>query len=111
MEWQRAALREKAALEALAERERVAYAQVDWHDFVVVETVDYQAGEQGHFPPPTTPARVGARTLALERLETAHPDGQCDYGGQLLMGRIIEDEARVEISHLSKEQEGSLLGR
>lgn len=41
----------------------VAYAQIDWHDFVVVETVDYVPGEVGNFPPPTTPDEVGARVL------------------------------------------------
>lgn len=41
----------------------VAYAQIDWHDFVVVETVDYMPGEIGNFPPPTTPDEVGARVL------------------------------------------------
>lgn len=41
----------------------VAYAQIDWHDFVVVETVDYQPFEHGNFPPPTTPDEVGARVL------------------------------------------------
>ena len=25
----------------------VAYAQIDWHDFVVVETVDFQQDEAG----------------------------------------------------------------
>ncbi|CAG2064894.1 unnamed protein product [Timema podura] len=45
------------------EKERVAYAQIDWHDFVVVETVDYQPFEQGNFPAPTTPDEVGARVL------------------------------------------------
>ena len=25
----------------------VAYTQIDWHDFVVVETVDFQPNEQG----------------------------------------------------------------
>ncbi|KAF4520235.1 hypothetical protein B566_EDAN009960 [Ephemera danica] len=51
------------------EKERVAYAQIDWHDFVVVETVDYQPFEHGHFPPPTTPDEVGARVLMQERIE------------------------------------------
>nr|CAD7266173.1 unnamed protein product [Timema shepardi] len=37
--------------------------QIDWHDFVVVETVDYQPFEQGNFPAPTTPDEVGARVL------------------------------------------------
>lgn len=47
----------------------VAYAQIDWHDFVVVETVDYQPHETGNFPAPTTPDEVGARVLMQERLE------------------------------------------
>lgn len=47
----------------------VAYAQIDWHDFVVVETVDYQPFEIGNFPPPTTPEEVGARILIQERFE------------------------------------------
>ncbi|XP_063216659.1 splicing factor 3A subunit 1 [Bacillus rossius redtenbacheri] len=51
------------------EKERVAYAQIDWHDFVVVETVDYQPFEQGNFPPPTTPDEVGARVLMQTRIE------------------------------------------
>lgn len=47
----------------------VAYAQIDWHDFVVVETVDFQYGEIGNFPPPTTPDQVGVRTLMQERVD------------------------------------------
>lgn len=27
----------------------VAYASIDWHDFVVVETVDFQPNETGEF--------------------------------------------------------------
>ncbi|XP_059611337.1 splicing factor 3A subunit 1 [Phlebotomus argentipes] len=54
--------------EEKVERERVAYAQIDWHDFVVVEIVDYQPYETGNFPPPTTPDEVGARVLMEERI-------------------------------------------
>lgn len=46
----------------------VAYASIDWHDFVVVEAVDYQPYETGNFPPPTNPDEVGARVLMEERL-------------------------------------------
>ncbi|CAG0893723.1 unnamed protein product, partial [Cyprideis torosa] len=51
----------------------VAYAQIDWHDFVVVETVDYQPWETGQFPGPTTPEEVGARVLMEERGGAAPP--------------------------------------
>lgn len=37
------------------EAERKAYAQIDWHDFVIVETVVFdEADEQTDLPPPTT---------------------------------------------------------
>ncbi|XP_065169774.1 splicing factor 3A subunit 1 [Atheta coriaria] len=68
-EWQRYQEQQRAREEEILERERVAYAQIDWHDFVVVETVDYQPFEMGNFPPPTTPEEVGARILIQERLE------------------------------------------
>ncbi|XP_013393875.1 splicing factor 3A subunit 1-like [Lingula anatina] len=68
VEWQKFQEREKRKEEEALEKERVAYAQVDWHDFVVVETVDFQHHEQGNFPPPTTPEEVGARMLAQERV-------------------------------------------
>ncbi len=53
-----------------AERERISYAQIDWHNFVVVETVDYQPWEVGNFPPPTNPTEVGARVLMQRRIES-----------------------------------------
>lgn len=56
-----------------AERERISYAQIDWHSFVVVETVDYQPWEVGNFPPPTNPTEVGARVLIQRRAETLPP--------------------------------------
>lgn len=68
-EWQKYQEAQKAKEEEILERERVAYAQIDWHDFVVVETVDYQPFEIGNFPPPTTPEEVGARILIQERME------------------------------------------
>ena len=68
-DWQRHQEAQKRREEEEAERERVSYAQIDWHDFVVVETVDYQPFEIGNFPPPTTPEEVGARILLQERYE------------------------------------------
>ncbi|KAL7671734.1 hypothetical protein ACOME3_006637 [Neoechinorhynchus agilis] len=59
--------RERSRIEQAAERERVAYARIDWHDFVVVETVDYHQDELGDFPMPTNPAEVGARLIQEER--------------------------------------------
>jgi len=93
-EWQKFQLREKAREDELIEKERVAYAQIDWHDFVVVETVDYQPNELGNFPPPTTPQDVGARVVAQERLELTGSNMGMDSA--TMIERIIEDETRIE---------------
>lgn len=47
VEWAKYQERERKKEEEEREKERVAYSQIDWHDFVVVETVDFQPNEQG----------------------------------------------------------------
>lgn len=77
-EWTRILEAEKRREEEEAERERIQYAQIDWHDFVIVETVDYQLNETGNFPPPTTPEQVGSRLLLQQRLEANGDEGVVD---------------------------------
>lgn len=105
VEWERVQQRERAQEDEMAEKERVAYAQIDWHDFVVVETVDYQPNEVGNFPPPTTPADVGARVIVQERIESGQLDASAlDQNGRLLMERILEDESRVAEESIPKDK-------
>lgn len=99
VEWERADQREKAKEHEIAEKERIAYAQIDWHDFVVVETVDFQPHEMGNFPPPTTPADVGARVIALERLEASGVAPTSanleELSSHMYVEKILADESRV----------------
>lgn len=74
LEWTKLVEAERRKEQEEAEKERMQYAQIDWHDFVVVETVDYQPGEQGLFPPPTTPEQVGSRILLQQRIEEQGQD-------------------------------------
>ncbi|KAI9273660.1 Pre-mRNA splicing factor PRP21 like protein-domain-containing protein [Sporodiniella umbellata] len=51
------------------EKERMAYASVDWHDFVVVETVEFtDADEQADLPPPMSLAELENMSMAQKRL-------------------------------------------
>ncbi|KAK7454123.1 hypothetical protein BaRGS_00039595 [Batillaria attramentaria] len=86
VEWLKFQEREKKKEEDALERERVAYAQIDWHDFVVVETVDFQQNETGNLPPPTTPDEVGARILTQERYER----------GEIAMDDAVEMEVESD---------------
>ena len=52
-EWLKFQETQKAKKEEEAEKEKLSYAQIDWHDFVVVETVLFtEADDQAQLPPP-----------------------------------------------------------
>jgi hypothetical protein len=54
LEWDKA--QEAAAQEEAdeRERERIAMLSIDWHEFVVVETIDFFDDEDEELPPPLT---------------------------------------------------------
>uniref|UniRef100_A0A1B6CAA6 Splicing factor 3A subunit 1 n=1 Tax=Clastoptera arizonana TaxID=38151 RepID=A0A1B6CAA6_9HEMI len=106
-EWLRYQEAQRRKEEQMLEKERVAYAQIDWHDFVVVETVDYIPGEVGNFPAPTTPDEVGARVLMQERLEeggggTAGEENEMQIGSD---GEAEENDEEGDEDESSEEEE------
>uniref|UniRef100_A0A915LCR9 Ubiquitin-like domain-containing protein n=2 Tax=Meloidogyne javanica TaxID=6303 RepID=A0A915LCR9_MELJA len=64
--------------DAEVEQERMAYNQIDWHDFVVVQTVDFQPSETLNLPSLCTPRDVGARILLQQRTEAAKAAAEID---------------------------------
>lgn len=81
---------QKQKKEEEAEKEKLEYAQIDWHDFVVVETVLFEeADDQADLPPP--PSLNDLQSASLEqkaamslqphdrRIEEAMPTSE-DYG-------------------------------
>ncbi|KAJ2947293.1 hypothetical protein O0L34_g17009 [Tuta absoluta] len=98
--WHSHQARRKAADEARIEKERLAYASIDWHDFVVVETVDYPAGEPGDFPPPTTPLEVGARVLAQERGEDITTGNQEDDDTEMQLESDTDSESDEDLAEM-----------
>lgn len=67
-EWNRMLEVEQKRHEEAQEKEKLLYSQIDWHDFVIVETIDYQPDERGEYPP-TTADQVGTRLLIQQRYE------------------------------------------
>ncbi|XP_014098731.1 splicing factor 3A subunit 1 isoform X3 [Bactrocera oleae] len=96
--WQKHQEAQRRREEEKVEKERVAYAQIDWHDFVVVETVDYQPFETGNFPPPTTPEEVGARVLMEERL--LEEDGDIEMQIESEEEESQEETVRLKLSQM-----------
>ncbi|KAH9905317.1 Pre-mRNA splicing factor PRP21 like protein-domain-containing protein [Xylariomycetidae sp. FL2044] len=91
-EWLKHQEDEKQKKEEDDEKERLSYAQIDWHDFVVVETVVFtDADDQANLPPPTSLSELQYASLEQKakvsvsanlRIEEAMPtDEDASYGG------------------------------
>ena len=89
-EWVKFQEEQKQKKEEEAEKEKLEYAQIDWHDFVVVETVLFEeADDQADLPPPASLndlqsaslEQKGAMSLQSHdrRIEEAMPTDE-DYG-------------------------------
>ena len=88
-EWVKFQEEQKHKKEEEAEKEKLEYAQIDWHDFVVVETVLFEeADDQADLPPPTSLNDLQSASLEQKaamslqphdrRIEEAMPTGE-DY--------------------------------
>lgn len=87
-EWFKYQDQQKAQKEAEAEQEKLSYAQIDWHDFVVVETVLFtEADDQAILPPPTqlndlqfaSLEQKGQTSLNNMRIEEAFPSEEDSF--------------------------------
>ena len=89
-EWVKFQEEQKQKKEEAVEKEHLEYAQIDWHDFVVVETVLFEeADDQADLPPPTSLNDLQSASLEQKaamslqphdrRIEEAMPTGD-DYG-------------------------------
>lgn len=75
-EWVKYQEAQKQQKEVEEEAERVAYAQIDWHDFVVVETVLFtEADDHADLPPPTSLNDLQSASLEQKAMMSlARPD-------------------------------------
>ena len=59
-------------------KERVAYAEIDWHDFCIVESVDFPLHERSDLPAPVTREELGVRMARMVRIEQTGYDEQAE---------------------------------
>lgn len=73
-EWVKYQEQQKAKQEEEAEAEKLAYAQIDWHDFVVVETVLFtEADDHTDLPPPTSLGDLQSASLEQKAMMSLQP--------------------------------------
>ncbi|PGH26723.1 hypothetical protein AJ80_01669 [Polytolypa hystricis UAMH7299] len=73
-EWIKFQEQQKQKKEEEEEQEKISYAQIDWHDFVVVETVLFtEADDQAELPPPTSLNDLQSASLEQKAMMSLAP--------------------------------------
>lgn len=92
LEWERSQEQARQKAEDEIEQERIQMAMIDWHDFVVVESIDFADDEDEELPPPMTLEEVIRRSKMTPMEEdTVEP------------GKEVEMEMDEEEAQLVKE--------
>ncbi|KAF5737925.1 splicing factor 3A subunit 1 [Tripterygium wilfordii] len=75
LEWERSQEQARQKAEDEIEQERLQMAMIDWHDFVLVETIDFADDEDEELPPPMTLEEVVRRSKvsAMDEDEFVEP--------------------------------------
>ncbi|KAL5337577.1 Pre-mRNA splicing factor PRP21 like protein-domain-containing protein [Aspergillus crustosus] len=73
-DWVKYQEQQKQRKEEEEEQDRIEYAQIDWHDFVVVETVLFtEADDQVDLPPPTSLHDLQSASLEQKAMISLNP--------------------------------------
>ncbi|EFJ17592.1 hypothetical protein SELMODRAFT_114587 [Selaginella moellendorffii] len=96
LEWERSQEKARQKAEDEEEQERMMMSSIDWHDFVVVETIHFVEEEDDALPAPVTQEEVIRRSKALTDEEVAAETG----AGAV---KEVEMEMDEEEMHLVEE--------
>ncbi|KAK0591411.1 hypothetical protein LWI29_001347 [Acer saccharum] len=92
LEWERSQEQTRQKAEDEIEQESMLMAMIDWHDFVVVETIDFADDEDEDLPPPMTLEEVIRRS----KISTMEEDEIVETGKEIEMEMDEEEVQLVE---------------
>ncbi|XP_075486666.1 putative splicing factor 3A subunit 1 [Primulina tabacum] len=92
LEWERSQEQARQKAEDEIEQERLQMAMIDWHDFVVVETIDFADDEDDDLPPPMTLEEVVRRS----KMTTMEEEDIIELGKEVEMDMDEEEVQLVE---------------
>ncbi|KAG2319875.1 hypothetical protein Bca52824_013088 [Brassica carinata] len=98
LEWDRSQEQQRKKEEDEKEQERVQMAMIDWHDFVVVESIDFADDEDEELPPPMTLEEVIRRSkvsAAMEEDEVVEPGKEVEMEMDEEEMKLVADGMRA----------------
>ncbi|PIN10655.1 hypothetical protein CDL12_16742 [Handroanthus impetiginosus] len=96
LEWERSQEQARQKAEDEIEQERLQMAMIDWHDFVVVEKIDFADDEDEDLPPPMTLDEVIRRSKmsAMEEEDIIEPGKEVEMDMDEEEAQLVEEGMR-----------------
>ncbi|WCJ41480.1 SWAP (Suppressor-of-White-APricot)/surp domain-containing protein [Euphorbia peplus] len=98
LEWERSQEQARQKAEDEIEQERMQMAMIDWHDFVVVEAIDFADDEDDDLPPPMTLEEVIRRSKissAVDEDEIVEPGKEVEMEMDEEEVQLVEEGMRA----------------
>ncbi|KAK3408654.1 probable splicing factor 3A subunit 1 [Eucalyptus grandis] len=103
LEWERSQEQARQRAEDEIEQERMQMAMIDWHDFVVVESIDFADDEDEDLPPPMTIEEVIRRS----KMSNVEEEEMVEPGREVEMEMDEEEVQLVEEGMRAASLEGN----
>ncbi|KAL6973414.1 hypothetical protein U1Q18_027595 [Sarracenia purpurea var. burkii] len=106
LEWERSQEQARQKAEDEIEQERLQMAMIDWHDFVVVETIDFADDEDEELPAPMTLEEVMRRSKmsAMVEEDIVEPGKEMEMEMDEEEVQLVEEGMRVASLEESAEE-------
>ncbi|KAJ4830387.1 hypothetical protein Tsubulata_013090 [Turnera subulata] len=97
LEWEQSQEQARQKAEDEIEQERLQMAMIDWHDFVLVETIDFADDEDEDLPPPMTLEEVIRRSKisAMDEDEIIEPEKEVEMEMDEEEVQLVEEGMRA----------------
>ncbi|CAK9326147.1 unnamed protein product [Citrullus colocynthis] len=96
LEWERSQEQARQKAEDEIEQERIQMAMIDWHDFVVVEAIDFADDEDEDLPPPMTLEEVIRRSkISVAEEEIVEPGKEMEMDMDEEEMQLVEEGMRA----------------
>ncbi|KAI3931542.1 hypothetical protein MKW92_011144 [Papaver armeniacum] len=110
LEWERSQEQARLKAEDEIEQERMQMATIDWHDFVVVEAIDFVDDEDEDLPPPMALEEVIRRSKITSMdadLEPVEPGKEADMEMDEEEVKLVEEGMRAADNDVDKKPEAN----
>ncbi|KAG4301457.1 hypothetical protein PCANB_002218 [Pneumocystis canis] len=105
--WQKYQEEQQKLKQEEEDREKIEYAQIDWHDFVVVETIEFtNADEQMDLPAPISLSVLQSATLEQKQMMSMYHDPNASLLEDTSYNITQSYSTPVEKTQPSQEDEG-----